>query len=278
MTTQIHWHRLFGITITDYFIDSKYHVELEKDLSLQQQYLDVIIIEQTSEQALLEVPDGLENLNKHNLLTYKSHQEPLDSWALDELVGHYVNYRKQESPVEKKQIKWIPETDFQLYAVATHYPRKLAKQYPLDPIQNGVYKLHWGSKPIQIIVLSQMPKTPNNTMWQLFSSVADKFNYAKTHHHWRNPQISSIINKLYEYYQAEGVFMSYTIEDYLRETQQEVLNSLTLEEILKGRSPQEVVKAFPVKELVKAIPIETVLKAFPTDEVEKCLTKIKQKQ
>ena len=81
------------------------------------------------------------------------------------------------------------------------------------------------------------------------------------------PTMSSIINRLYEHYQMEGLFMSYTIEDYIKETQQQVLNSLTLEEILKGRSPQEVAKAFPVEELIKALPIE---------EMEKYLIKMKQ--
>jgi hypothetical protein len=269
MATKTVWHRLFGISVTDYFTNSKYEVKLERDLSLQQQYLDVIIIEQTEGQTLPEVPDGLENLNKHNLLTYKSHQESLDSWTLDELLGHYVNYRKQESPLENKQKQWIPFTDFQLYAITTHYPQKLAKQYPFEKIQKGVYDLYWGSQLIRVIVLSQMPKAPNNTLWQLFSSVPDQFDYAKTHHHWRNPLISSIINQLYEHYQAEGIFMSYTVEDYLRETRQELLNSLTLEEILKGHSPQELVKAFPVKELVKAIPLEVI---------EEHLAEIKQKQ
>jgi formylglycine-generating enzyme required for sulfatase activity len=42
--------------------------------------------------------DGLDNLAGHNLLTYKSLREPLDDWALQELTGHYVNYRKQASP------------------------------------------------------------------------------------------------------------------------------------------------------------------------------------
>jgi len=31
-------------------------------------------------------------------VTFKSHQEALDAWALWELVGHFVNYRKQASP------------------------------------------------------------------------------------------------------------------------------------------------------------------------------------
>jgi hypothetical protein len=73
--------------------------------------------------------------------------------------------------------------------------------------------------------------------------------------------------------------MSYTVEDYLRETRQELLNSLTLEEILKGRSPQELVKAFskalPTDEMEKSLPKE-VLKAV--DVIEEYLTEFKHKQ
>ncbi|OAD20535.1 hypothetical protein THIOM_003756 [Candidatus Thiomargarita nelsonii] len=271
-TNKTDWHRLFGITLIDYFRDSNYRVELEKDLSLQQQYLDVIIIEQAQGQKLDELPDGLDNLRQHNLLSYKSHQEALDTWALDELLGHYVNYRKQESPPPKppkKKKTLLPETDFQLYAVSTRYPHKLAKEYPLETIQDGVYKLPWGSKVVRVIVLSRIPKTQKNTVWQLFSSVLEKFEFAKNHHDWRNPKLSSIINQLYEHYCAEGVFMSYTIEDYLRETEQRVLNSFTLEEIVKKRSREEVVKAFTSQEVLKSLPIEVI---------EEYLSKVKQKQ
>jgi hypothetical protein len=96
----------------------------------------------------------------------------------------------------------------------------------------------------QEIVLSRIPQTQRNTMWQLFSSVLEKFDYAKTHHKWRNSELSSIINQLYPaergHYCAEGVFMSYTVEDYLRETRQQVLNSLTLEEILRSIGVQDL--------------------------------------
>ncbi len=93
----IEWHRLFGLGLTDYFTDSGYEVKLEKDLSIKQQFLDVLIIEQDSRSQIVEPPDGLESLARHNLMTYKSLQQSLDGWALDELIGHYVNYRKQSS-------------------------------------------------------------------------------------------------------------------------------------------------------------------------------------
>ncbi|OQY27145.1 MAG: hypothetical protein B6244_11440 [Candidatus Cloacimonetes bacterium 4572_55] len=69
------WHRLFGIALTDFFKDSPYIVELEKDLSLRQQFVDVIIIKQGEGDTLPELPDGLDNLGRNNVLSYKSHQE-----------------------------------------------------------------------------------------------------------------------------------------------------------------------------------------------------------
>ncbi len=87
----IKWHRLFGITLTDFFTGTAYNVELEKDLSLKQQLLDVLIIKKNKGALLNEIPDGLENLGKYNLMTYKSHQQALNAWALDEFTGHFVN-------------------------------------------------------------------------------------------------------------------------------------------------------------------------------------------
>lgn len=62
--------------------------------------------------AAVELPNGLDNLRAHNLLSYKSKREPLDDWALDELVGHYVTNRKLIGP----KAGLVPESDFQLYA------------------------------------------------------------------------------------------------------------------------------------------------------------------
>jgi response regulator of citrate/malate metabolism len=69
-------------------------VELEKDLSLKQQLLDVVIIEKKDGKAPEPLPDGLENLAAHNLMTYKSHQETLDGWTIEELCGHYVYFTR----------------------------------------------------------------------------------------------------------------------------------------------------------------------------------------
>ena len=55
------WHRMFGIDISDYFTNTSYVVELEKDLSLKQQFLDVVIIKNRLGKPPDEFPDGHEN-------------------------------------------------------------------------------------------------------------------------------------------------------------------------------------------------------------------------
>jgi len=114
----IDWHHLFGLGLTDFFTGSCYEVKIEIDLSLKKQRLDVLIVEQESGNRILEPPDGLENLARHNLMSYKSFQQALNAWTLDELLGHYVNYRKQKSPSFEKL---LPAEEFGLYAVSAHY-------------------------------------------------------------------------------------------------------------------------------------------------------------
>ncbi|MCP4685766.1 MAG: hypothetical protein GY867_10030, partial [bacterium] len=108
------WHQIFGMALTDYFSGSAYTVEVERDLSLRRQLLDIIIIERGDGERPDELPDGFDNLAAHNLVTFKSHREALNAWALDELVGHYVNYRKQLRPPSEPM---PPETDFRLYGI-----------------------------------------------------------------------------------------------------------------------------------------------------------------
>ena len=55
---QADWHRLFGIALTDYFSDTVYEVEIEKDLSLKKQRLDAVIVEKREGMELEKLADG----------------------------------------------------------------------------------------------------------------------------------------------------------------------------------------------------------------------------
>src|SRR4051794_7436517 len=113
------WHRLFGLLLIDFFTGSPFEVELERDLSAQQQLLDVLIVRRGRGRFVGRLPDGLDDLGPHNLLTFKSHREALDDWTLRELLGHYVAYRKLVSPSPSEL---LPEAHFRLYAVAARFP------------------------------------------------------------------------------------------------------------------------------------------------------------
>src|SRR5947208_16296638 len=98
MSDQRPWHRLFGLSLMDFFRGLPVTVEMEKDLSLKLQRLDVLLIRKQVAILPCRLPDGFEDLATHNLISFKSYQEALDAWALSELIGNYVNCRKQCNP------------------------------------------------------------------------------------------------------------------------------------------------------------------------------------
>ncbi len=272
---KINWHRLFGLTLMDLFTDSNYLVELEKELSLNKQYLDIVIIRKTTGQPLTETPVGLEQLTEHNLLTYKSLREPLDEWAIEELIGHYSNYRKLVSP---SWDKLLPANQFQLYAVSTRYPKHLLNQpIRFKEIQPGVFDLTWGTRLIRLIVLSRVPLAAQNAFWLLFSGTDQGFVYGDQHYHWRQPSQRAVLNQLYELYQREGAIMPYTMEDFEKDFTREHLHLLPPEDRLKGLAPEEILKGLAPEEILKRLPLETILKYLPREVIEAHLSQMKRK-
>ncbi|KPA09995.1 hypothetical protein MHK_009805 [Candidatus Magnetomorum sp. HK-1] len=107
----IEWHHLFGMALKDLFTDTKYDVDVEKELDIKQ-FVDIVVIEEKEGDPISDLPDGLEKLARYNLITYKSLRQPLDSWAIDELLGYYVLFRKLVSP---SYDDLYPTDDFHLF-------------------------------------------------------------------------------------------------------------------------------------------------------------------
>ena len=150
------WHRLFGLLLTDFFSGSPFVVEVERDLSQQQQLLDVVIIRRRRGKPAGLLPDGLSDLADHNLITFKSFHEALDDWAIRELIGAYVAYRKL---VSRSPSDLLPAERFHLYAVAARFPHNLAAApLPWQERQPGVYDCRWGLDTIRVVVAGQLPR------------------------------------------------------------------------------------------------------------------------
>jgi hypothetical protein len=239
------WHRLFGLILTDFFTNSPFEVELEKDLSLRKQLLDVVVLRRGEGTFSGRLPDGLENLAPHNLITFKSYQEALDDWALKELTGHYVNYRKQ---VSQPGEELLPEEAFRLFAVSARFPQGLAGQVAWAQVQTGVYDCRRGTDVIRVIVANQLPQSEHNAPLHLFSASADQWRYGVEHYRQHSEQTSSLLFRLFEQYQWEGQNMPYTMKDFVREFTEEHLKDLPPEKRLAGLSPEQIIEGLSPEE------------------------------
>lgn len=131
------WHQLFGLAWIDFFRGTDIQVDTEIDLSQRQQYLDLSVTRKPGAVLPAKMPDGFENLGTYNLTTFKSHRETLSWWALMELLGHFVNHRKQFSP---SMDDLIHEDEFRLFAVCARFPQTLSETIPWMMICPGVYE------------------------------------------------------------------------------------------------------------------------------------------
>lgn len=172
------WHRLFGLLLTDQLAGTPFDVVLEMDLSQKQQLLDVVIVRRRAVGATPSLPDGLDDLAAHNLLTFKSHREPLNDWALKELTGHYVNYRKHVSP----RGGLLPEDHFRMIAVCARRPRDLFKAVPPEPLRPGVFVCRRGSDAIRLIVAAELAEVERNALLHLFSAAPERVQYGAEHY------------------------------------------------------------------------------------------------
>jgi hypothetical protein len=259
------WHRLFGLLLTDFFTGSPFVVEIERDLSVQQQFLDVVVVRRGRGRFAGRLPDGLEGLAAHNLITFKSHREALDAWAMKELVGHYVAYRKL---VSNSPSELLPEDQFRLYGVVARLPHNLAQQAPWREIQPGVYDCQWGTDTIRIVVAGELLREPHNAPLHLFSASPELVRFAGGAYRPHSPDSSSLLWKLLRGLEAEGIAMSYTMEDFRRDFAKKYFPELT---------PEEKAEAFQLLtpeqrwELLQSLPPEQRLAGLTAEQIRQHL-------
>lgn len=222
------WHRLFGIMLTDLFAGSEWEVDRELDLSIKQQKLDIVVVRRGHGHGTPPMlPDGFLPLADHNLITYKSLHEPLDGWALKELVGHSVNYRKQKSP---SLDDLLPEESIRLLAIATRFPEKLASQISLQSRETGVYDVAWGTDTIRLLVLKEIPAADRNMISNLFSAEPKRI-IAGVSQIRRSPhELSSVIEELLDKYHGDPD-MPQTLAEMISDSRTRVLAKIPTSEI-----------------------------------------------
>jgi hypothetical protein len=258
------WHRLFWLSLIDFFRGLPVSVEFEKDLSLKQQLLDVVLIRKGTEPLPCRLPDGFEDLAAHNLVSFKSYQEALDGWALNELVGHYVNYRKQSSPSMQEL---LPEADFRLFAVSVRFPQALARQVTLTPVQPGVYEARHFTGVIRLVVVHELPQEEHNALLHLFSAREDQLRYGATHYRPRSGETTSLLLQLFKRYRLEATLMKDALQQMAEETIEELLKELPAEKLLKALPAEKRLEGLSTEQRLEGLPVEKRLEGLSTDEL-----------
>lgn len=262
------WHRLFGLLLTDFFTNSPFRVEVERDLSVQQQLLDVTIVRRGRGRFAGRLPDGLDGLRPHNLLSFKSRHEALDSFALKELVGADVAYRKLVSPTPSQL---LPDDQFGLYAVAARLPHNLSGQVPWQRIQAGVYDCRWGTDTIRVVVAGELPQEAHNAPLHLFSAAPNLVNFGGSVYQRRSEQTSRLLGQLFEKLRGEGFTVSFTMEDFNRQYIKDHFPQLTPEEqieALQALPPEQRLAGLPPEQRLAGLLPEQRLAGLSEEQIE----------
>jgi hypothetical protein len=239
MAEQRPWHRYFGLAWLDFFWGTEATVDTEKDLSQKKQLLDLVFTLPADVAPPHRLPDGFDDLGRYNVITFKSYQEALDGVALDELVGHSLNLRKQVSPTMQKL---LPVTDFRRFAVCVRTPHNLLQEMDIRRLGQGVYEARHFSGVLRVVVVNELPLEEHNAMLLLFGPEGERFDYAYHHYRPYSPEISTLVYQMINRYQQEGIPMPEKLQELAQRTIDEMLKTLPPEKRLEGLSPEEIVK------------------------------------
>jgi hypothetical protein len=232
---------------------------------VQQQLLDVVIVRRGRGRFAGRLPDGLEGLVAHNLITFKSHREALDSWAMKELVSHYVAYRKLVSPSPSQL---LAEDQLRLYAITARYPHNLSGLVPWQRAQAGVYDCRWGTDTIRVVVAGELPREAHNAPLHLFSASQDLIQFGSSAYQRRSEETSLLLAQLFERIQTESFAMPFTMEDFKRQFMKEHLAQLTAEELLQALPPEKQ------EQLLQTLPSEQRLAGLSPEQIRQYLDRL----
>ncbi|MGL4462069.1 MAG: hypothetical protein ACRC1K_07940 [Planctomycetia bacterium] len=168
-------------------------------------------------------------------MTFKSYQEALDLEAVEELFGHYINYRKQVSAAAQKGDGLLPKSNFRLFAVCVRRPSKLLKWGFLSAVAPGVYDTTCHSNPVRIVVVRELPLVKHNAVLHLFSVDRKRAMYGAANYRPYSGFTSTLLLNFAERYEKEGKSMvGKELLEMHRRTVKEVMRKASLEERLEG--------------------------------------------
>jgi len=259
------WHRLFGTMMLDRCYNTVIEVTLELEVSHAQQFLDCALLRKPEAASDPELPDGFAPLAEHSLLSFKSIHEAINAYAIEELIGYGIAYRKLKR-IELKVL--LPPDRVRLMLIATRFPDGVARHVRFTPVSPGVYDIKYGMTELRLVVIHQLPWVPQNAPLLFFSAVPEAIAYARSVFTPRTGEMcTGLLNSVLSRYGLEGLSMPFTAEDFMREHTREVIERAPLEERLHGLSPEARLRGLSPETVLKQYSPETRLSGLSPEEL-----------
>lgn len=273
------WHRLFGTMMLDRCYNTAIEVTLELEVSHAQQFLDCALLRKPEAAIDPELPDGFAPLAEHTLLSFKSVHEPVNAYAIEELIGYAIAYRK----LKRLDLKvLLPPEKVRLMLIATRFPEAVARKVRFTALSPGVYDMVYGMTALRLVVIHQLPWVPQNAPLLFFSAVPEAIAYARSVFAPRTGEMcTSLLNSVLSRYGLEGLSMPFTAEDFMREHTREVIERAPVEERLHGLSPEARLSGLAPETVLKQYSPEARLSGLsPEDlnQLERLIQARKQQQ
>ncbi len=167
-----------------------------------------------------------------------------------ELVGHFVNYRKQSSP---SLDDLLPVADYRLFAVCVRFPHNLDQEVGLIRRSEGVYDIVGLGLSIRLVVANQLPQAEHNAMLHLFSAREELLRYGREHYRPHSAETSTLLLQLFETYSEDLTMADKRLQEFYRESIDKLLDSLPPEELRKRLAPEERLLGLSDDEVAKAL-------------------------
>ncbi len=274
------WHRIAGTLFSHCVENHPYEVDVDFDVARTEKRIDILIVKKAEDANPPVIADGFDNLQTHNLITFKSFQESMSVHALEELICYFKLYQTSERASDERR---IDPDQIRLIALATRYPRKMMKRKWIGKkkIKNGVWDLMYGGTPIRLIVIQKLKLEKQNANILLFSSKKAQVQYGKANHSLGDSRYLGLMSKLFIRFSLGGLDMGKLydwswegVSKDIRENEQLLqgfLSGLGAEKVTKFLPPKEVLNQYTPEQRLQDVPVEDRLKGLSEAEIEKLI-------
>jgi hypothetical protein len=118
---------------------------------------------------------------------------------------------------------------------------------------------------IRVIVIPQLTPQEQNAMLLLFSAKAELVRYAAAHYRPHSPETSTLLFQLLRAY-GEDPEMANKLDEFVRQTIDELLKELPPAKRLQGLSPEERLKGLSPEERLEGLSPEKRLEGLPAEK------------